>query len=126
MSAYPSSGTTSGYDGVQLLRWSPFSGERERDRANCCGLVAGEGNRGDPLLLAVLGGVSGAAAEYRAKAGFDSSGGGVMGRSGSGACVLKMVEGEVSFLRRLSILFGPSESSCLPNNDFSLPDFGES
>lgn len=65
MSAYPSSsGTTSGYDGVQLLRCDPPSGDLDVESANRWGLVAGDGYLVDPVDCEFLGGVRGMAAEY--------------------------------------------------------------
>lgn len=58
------------------------------------------------------------------------SAGGVIGRSVSTGCVLKMVDGDVSFFLSDSILLGvpgPSPSSCLVLNiDLSLLDLGDS
>jgi hypothetical protein len=54
----------------------------------------------------------------------------VIGRSDSPDCDLNIVDGEVSFFLKLSILFGvpgPSPSSCLVLNiDLNLLDLGES
>lgn len=132
MSAYPSSsGTTSGYEGVQLFRCDPFSGDLDVESANRCGLVAGDGYRFDPFDCEFLGGVRGIAAEYLARVGSLSfSGGGVMGRSDSVGWDLKIVDGDVNFFLKDSILLGVaglSPSSCLlPKIPLNLLDFGDS